>query len=792
MIFKTIVRNLWKNKSYSFLNVSGLAIGIACAGFIFLWVESELTYDNFHAKKDQLYFIRENQKYDSYTATFGSTPVPLAPAMQSDIPGIAATCRMGGEGSTKLISIGNKSMYASGSYADSSVFSMFTFPFVEGNAHSAFSQLYSMVITQSTAKKFFGEEKNVVGKTVRVDDKQDYIISGVIKDIPENSSVRFEWVVPFKVWYDENASWAQYWGNNCLSTFVELKPGVNTAAVNKLLYDFIQKHEPRSNAKPFLWSLANWRLRDEFDNGIPTGGGRIEYVRLFSVIAWIILLIACVNFMNLATARSEKRSREVGVRKVLGAGKRSLVFQFMGEAIFMAILSALLAVIIIILVLPAFNILVQKNLEIGFNKPLHLLSLVVIAVVCGLIAGSYPSLYLSSFNPVFVLKGLKIKSGGASFVRKGLVILQFTISIILIVSTIVIYQQIQHVKNRSLGFNKNNLLQIDMNNEMKKNYNVVQQDLLKTGLFENLALSNYNNLYDGNNTGGFSWEGKSSNNEVLISMRYISPGYIKTYGMKMLSGRDFVSTDSIESRNMNVVITQSLEKLLGKGNAVGKTLRNGNDSNATVVNVIGVVNDYMYGNMYGKPDPVMFVCVKTEEAGLLYARLKEPANVEASLKQVEAILKKDNPTYPFTYRFVDDQFNQMFSNEQLISKLSRVFAILAIVISCLGLFGLAAYTAERRIKEIGIRKVLGASVVGIASLLSGEFLQLVAISCVIAFPVAWWMMHTWLQDYQYRIEISWWIFLASAIAAILIALITISFQSIKAAIANPVKSLRTE
>lgn len=791
-MLKAITRNLWKNKGYSFLNIFGLAIGIACAGLIFLWVENELTFDNFHTKKDQLYFIRENQKYDSYVATFGSTPAPLAPAMQAEIPGIANTCRIGGENSTKLISIGDKSVYASGGYIDSSFFSMFTFPFTEGNAKSSFPQLYSMVITQSTAKKFFGDDKNVVGKTVRVDNKQDYIISGVIKDIPQNSSVTFEWAAPFKIWYNESESWAQYWGNNCLSTYVELKPGVNPASVNKLLYDFIQKRDDQSIARPFLFALKDWRLRNEFDNGVQTGGGRIEYVRLFSVIAWIILLIACVNFMNLATARSEKRAREVGVRKVLGAGKGSLVFQFIGETMLMAFLSALLAVIIMILILPAFNLLVQKNLAIGLSQPLHMLSLCAITIICGLIAGSYPSLYLSSFNPVFVLKGLKIKTGSATFIRKGLVVFQFTISIMLIVSTIVIYQQIQHVKNRNLGFNKNNLLQIDMNSEMKKNYAVVQRDLLQSGVVEDLAISNYNTLYDGNNTGGFTWEGKTSDNQVLISMRYVSPGYMKTTGMKILNGRDLVNTDSIQSRNMNVMITQSLEELMGKESAVGKTLRIGKDSNATVVNVVGVVNDYMYGNMYGKPDPVMFICVKPEDASIVYARLKPGENVEASLKKIEAILKKDNPGYPFTYHFVDDQFNRMFNNEQLISKLSSVFAMLAIIISCLGLFGLAAYTAERRIKEIGIRKVLGASVTGIASLLSREFLQLVLVSCVVAFPVSWWMMHQWLQDYQYRIEINWWIFIVAGIAAILIALITISFQSVKAALANPVKSLRTE
>ncbi|MGN6193579.1 MAG: ABC transporter permease [Ginsengibacter sp.] len=735
--------------------------------------------------------MRENQKYDTYTATFGSTPAPMAPAIKAEIPGIANTCRINGL-HTRLITIGNNSMYASGSYVDPSLFSMFTFPFVQGNAETAFKDLHSMVITQSTAKKFFGNDKDVLGKTVRVDNKQDYVISGVIKDIPKNSTVQFEWASPFQIWWDENKSWAQSWGNNDLDTYVELKPNVSAASVNKILYDFIQKREPKSIARPFLFSARDWHLRDEFDNGVQTGGGRITYVHLFSVIAWIILLIACINFMNLATARSEKRAREVGVRKVLGSGKRMLVFQFMGEAVFMALLSAVIAVIIMMLLLPAFNLLVQKNLVLGLNKPLHIAALLAITFICGLFAGSYPSLYLSSFNPVFVLKGIKMKGSSAAIIRKGLVIVQFSISIILIISTIIIYQQIQHVKNRSLGFNKNNLLQVDMNSEMTKNYEAVHQDLLGTGLIENVAISNYNTLYNGNNSGDLVWEGKKSNNQVLISMRYVSPGYMKTSGIKILEGRDLVETDSVQSKNINVLITQSLEKLMGSNSAVGKTLHWDGDTSGTVVNVVGVVNDYVYGDMYGKPDPVMFFCVNTPDASNMYVRLKPNANVEQVIQQIATVLKKDNPSYPFTYHFVDDQFNQMFQNEQLISKLSRVFAMLAIIISCLGLFGLATYTAERRIKEIGVRKVLGASVTSITTLLSKDFLLLVLISCLVAFPLAWWMMHSWLQDYKYRIEISWWIFLIAGIAAILIALITVSFQAIRAAIANPVKSLRTE
>ncbi len=789
--FRTTIRGLQKNKGYSFLNIFGLAIGITCAGLIFLWVEDELSFDKFNTKIDRLYFIRENQKYDTYTATFGSTPAPMAPVIKEEISGIANTCRINGV-DTKLMTIGDKSMYAAGSYVDASLFSMFTFPFVQGNAETAFKELHSMVITQSAAKKFFGNDKDVLGKTVRVDNKQDYVISGVIKDIPKNSTVQFEWASPFQIWWDENKSWAQSWGNNDLDTYVELKPNVSTASVNKTLYDFIQKREPKSIARPFLWSAHDWHLRDEFDNGVQTGGGRITYVHLFSVIAWIILLIACINFMNLATARSEKRAREVGVRKVLGSGKRMLIFQFMGEALFMALLSAVIAVIIMMLLLPAFNLLVQKNLALGLDKPLHIIALLAITLICGLFAGSYPSLYLSSFNPVFVLKGMKMKGSSAAVIRKGLVILQFSISIILIISTIIIYQQIQHVKNRSLGFNKNNLLQVDMNSEMTKNYQAVHQDLLNTGLIKSVAISNYNTLYGGNNTGGLVWEGKKSDNQILISMRYISPGYMQTSGIKILEGRDLVQTDSVHSKRINVLITQSLEKLMGSNSAVGKTLHWDGDTSGTVVNVVGVVNDYVYGDMYNKPDPVMFFCVNTPDASNMYVRLKPNINVEKAIQQIATVLKKDNPSYPFTYHFVDDQFNQMFQNEQLISKLSRVFAMLAIIISCLGLFGLATYTAERRIKEIGVRKVLGASITNITTLLSKDFLLLVFISCLVAFPLAWWMMHNWLHNYKYRIEISWWIFLIAGIVAILIALITVSFQAIKEAVANPVESLRSE
>ncbi len=789
--FKTTLHNLWKNKTYSFLNIFGLAIGIACAALIFLWVEDELNWDNFNTKKDRLYYLRENQKYDTYTATFSSTPGVMAPVMQAEIPGIANTCRTSEGDMSFLFNIGDKSVYASGKYAEPSLFSMFTLPFVQGNAKTAFTQLYSLVITEKTAKKFFGTDKNVIGKTVRMDNKQDYVVTGVLKDIPENSSMQFEWVAPFEIWFKQS-EWLHHWGNNSLSTYVELKPRVNPASVNKLLYNFIQKREPSSIARPFLFSMNDWHLYDDFENGKQTGGGQIEYVRLFSIIAWIILFIACINFMNLATARSEKRAREVGVRKVLGAGKKRLVTQFIGEALFMALLAAIGAVVIMSLALSAFSTLVQKNLSLGLNNPLHITALLLITFICGLVAGSYPSLYLSSFNPVFVLKGLKLKTGSAAFIRKGLVILQFSISIVLIVSTIIVYRQIQHVKSRDLGFNKNNLLSTDVVGDVAKNYSSIKQDLLNARVVENLALSDHTTIYGGNNTSGLTWQGKSPSAQILISTRYVTPEFMNTTGLKVLEGRDFQLNDTNYNKTYNVIITQSFEKLMGKESAVGKIIRYEGDTSGTTATVVGVVNDYVYGNMYTKSDPVMFICTTPQNTTLMYIRLKQQAETQQALTKIEAVMKKDNPAYPFNYVFVDDQFNKMFTNEMLISKLSQVFAALAIIISCLGLFGLAAYTAERRTKEIGIRKVLGASVSGIAGLLSKDFMKLVLIASVIAFPVAWWAMHNWLQNYQYRIEISWWIFITAGVVALLIALITISFQAIKAAMANPVKNLRTE
>jgi putative ABC transport system permease protein len=785
---KTAYRSLTKNKAYSFLNIFGLATGIACAALIFLWVENEVNFDSVNVKKDRLYEVMENQKYDTYVFTESSTPGLMGAAIKAELPGVANTCRASEGGQSLLFAHGDKSVFAAGTYVEPSIFSMFTLPFVQGNAQTAFSQVHSVVITQKTAIKFFGNDNNIIGKTIRVDDKQDYVVTGVLKDLPANSSLQFEWLMPFKGYFDQRP-WLTNWGNQSVSTFVELNPGVNPETVNKQLYNYIQKRVPTALGHSFLFSMNDWHLRSDFKDGKMTGGGQIEYVHLFTIIAWIILFIACINFMNLATARSEKRAREVGVRKVLGAGKNLLVLQFIGEAMFMALVATIVAVLFIVMALPAFNMLVQEQLTLGLNNPTHIIGLLLITIICGLVAGSYPSFYLSSFNPVSVLKGVKLKTGGAAFIRKGLVVMQFSISIVLIISTVIVYQQIQHVKTRQLGFNKDNVIQMDLQGKMGAEYSVIKQDLLNTGVITNVALSDHALIYGGNNSDNLTWDSKPAGSKVLISQRYVTPEFMETMGMKVIDGRNLTAADT--ARPIRMLITQSLAKLMGKGSAVGKRMHGEGDTTSAVV--VGVVNDYVYGNMYGKvSDPVMFFSTPPAHETMMYVRLKTNSDVKRSLAAIERVMKKDNPAYPFDYSFVDDQFNQMFSTELLVSKLSQVFASLAIIISCLGLFGLAAYTAERRTKEIGIRKVLGASVSGLAGLISKDFLQLVIISCVVAFPAAYWLMQKWLMNYDYRVGINWWVFIIAGVAAVIIAVATVSFQSVKAAIANPVKSLRSE
>jgi ABC-type antimicrobial peptide transport system permease subunit len=796
--FKSTFRSLWSNKVYSALNIGGLAIGIACAGLIFLWVTDEITYDNFNVKIDRLYTVKVNASFGDNKFTMGSTPRVMAASMKAEIPGIVNACRVSDDDVNALFNINGNAVYAAGKYADPSLFSMFTFSFVQGNAGNPYSQLYSVVIPEKTAKKFFGNVKDAVGKTVRMNNEQDYVVSGVVKDMPTNSTLQFEWLAPYQAEIQQDfkkfGGYDDKWNSYGPFTYVELAPSAIETAINHKLLNYIHRKDATQKNTSFLYPMSRWHLYSEFESGKETGGGRIKQVRLLSIIAWIIVLIACINFMNLATARSEKRAKEIGVRKVLGSGRKRLVFQFIGESLIMSFIAALIAVVFVITSLPAFNTLVQKNLLIGFNNPAHIVALLFIAAICGLLAGSYPSLYLSSFEPVKVLKGLRIKSDSAALIRKGLVVLQFSVSIVFIVSTIIIYQQIQHVKNRNLGFDKDNLVEIEMH-DVKNSFPIIKQELLNTGLVQNVALSDHVTIYGGNSDNRFNWEGKQPNSNTLITFRTVSPEFVSTSGMQIVEGKDFSGKSS---DTLSAIVTKSLANIIDKNGVVGKIIQSPRGVTEGLfrnLRIVGVVNDYVFGNMYDRASaPAIFLCrgAGGYDADILYVRIKVGQISQQTLAAVGTVIKKNNPTYPFQYKFVDDQFNEMFVNEVQMGKLSSIFATLAIVISCLGLFSLAAYTAERRIKEIGIRKVLGASVSGLAGLLSKDFLQLVGISCLVAFPVAWYIMHNWLQNYEYRVSIHWWIFAAAGTSAMLIALATVSFQAIKAALANPVKNLRSE
>ncbi len=792
--FKTALRNLWKKKSFSFLNIAGLAIGIACAALIFLWVEDEMNYNEYFTNKDNLYQVYGNQTYDGKTYTFASTPGLLAPAIKDEIPGIKNTARSTWQ-ERKLLAFGDKSVYGNGMEVDASFLNMFNLEFVKGNAAGAFRELHSIVVTEKMALKIFNTI-DVIGKTVKIDNKEEYAISGVIKDLPENCNFNFvEWLSPFEIFFKEN-EWLKKWGNNGIQTFAELDPKADESLINKKLYGFIESKQSDAIAKPLLLAVKDWRLRSNFVDG-KQSGGRIKYVNLFSIIAWIILILACINFMNLATARSEQRAKEVGVRKVMGSGKGMLIGQFMVEAFVMSFLSVVLAVGIVALVLPAFNGLVEKHLVLNLFNPVHIISLIVIGLLCGLIAGSYPAFYLSSFNPIKVLKGMKIKTGNAAFVRKGLVVAQFVISITLIICTIIIYEQVMHTKDREMGMNKDNLIymsqqliSVEKTGDMGSHFEAVKNELLATGVVQNAALSNNAAFQVGSNSGDFTWPGKDPKKMVLTSMEWATPEYISTMGMQIMAGRDFYQSGTGDSNN--VVINETLAKMISNkkpGDAIGKII-SGQGTNLTVV---GIIRDFVYNNVYGSAAPlIIFNDTKALYTYNLTIRFKPGTDYKQDLAKTEAVIKKINPAYPFEYKFVDEEFEKLFKGETLIGTLASVFAGLAIFISCLGLFGLAAYTAERRIKEIGIRKVLGASIQNLATLLSKDFLKLVTISCVIASPIAWYFMNKWLTDYDYRITISWWMFALPAVMAILIALITVSFQAIKAAIANPVESLRTE
>jgi putative ABC transport system permease protein len=786
-------RNTLHNKVYSALNIAGLAAGMAVALLIGLWVVNQYSYDRFLPGYQQLYQVEMNlTSQHNGTNTQTSIALPLTEVLRKEIPGIKYVAESDAIGLMNHgLLVGDKKLYLGGGAAGSDFFKMFQYRFVKGNANSAFKDIYSIVLTESTAQALFGYA-DPMGKMVRFDNSQSLKVTGVIRDIPKNSTLQFNYLTPF-AFAEATQDWVRIgrtkWTWNSFSAYVALEPGVSYEQIAPKIRDIVAKRSSEmrvSKPEVILHPLKDWHLVTDFKNGKPVGGF-VEYVRLFSIIGILVLAIACINFMNLSTARSEKRAREVGVRKAIGSARMDLVYQFLTESILITFISFLLGLLLVMLALPAFNTLTGADVHIPYGNIGFWCIMIVFVMFTGLIAGSRPAFYLSSFNPVKVLKGTIQMGRWASIPRKVLVVVQFTCSIALIISTVIVYQQIQYVKNRPTGYSADRLMMTDMNSDLSQHYEALKNDLLTSGLVESVASSTSPATQVYSHFSLEKWPGKNAGDEnVNIGAIWVSNEYFQTMGMTMAAGRGF--SGDWKNDSLNVIVNEATARRIGLKDPVNQLI-SWNGSNKPV-RIIGVVKDALMESPYKPIEPAIFG--HNPFGFVVTYRLAKNVNAHTAIDKISKVFEKFNPAYPYQYKFVSDEYEHKFNLEVLVGKLAGVFAGLAIFISCLGLFGLAAYVAEQRTKEIGIRKVLGASITQVWLLLSSDFIVLVVISCIIASPVAFYYLHNWLQQYTYRVSIGIGVFIASGVAAIIITLLTISFQAIKTALTNPVKSLRSE
>jgi putative ABC transport system permease protein len=785
--FKTAWRNLLKNKAYSILNIMGLAVGMAVALLIGLWSYNEYSFDRFLPNYRQVYQVKKNFNSNGQILTFNSASLKLADVLRNQFPEIeyvAESDWMTPHG----LKVADKKFYLAGAQINSDFLKIFEYPLLEGNANSVLQDPYSIVLTQSTAKTLFGDA-NPLGQTVRFDNQHELKVTGILKDLPANSSLSFNYLVPFS-YYEQNDEMVKFnraagFEQNSYQIFIRLKQGASYASLANKIKD-IEKIDKQNlnfmNTDVILHAMKDWHLYGEFRNGKPVTGF-IEYVRMFSVIGLLVLLIACINFINLTTARSRQREREVGVRKVMGSQRKYLILQFLIESLLLTFISFLLSLALVQLVIPAFNTLTGRTLQIPFGNSLFWLMMTGCMLITALIAGSRPAFYLSSFQPVKVLKGSTQLGHVATLPRKILVVLQFSCSIALIISTVIIYRQIQHAKSRPSGFELNRLMGNWSSDDLNRNYSALKNELLQQGVIVSMthATSPATNVYWHSDVE--QWPGKQANETVRMGVIVTGEDYFKTMGMTLLSGRDFngsADTTSVifnEAAIKRMRLKEPLNQLI---NFQGKQLR-----------IAGVYKDALMVSPFEAAEPTIFLLRPGQHNAMIY-RLSPAIKPADALAKLTAAFNKYNPAYPYTYEFADAGYATKFNLEILIGKLAGLFAALAIFISCLGLFGLAAYMAEQRTREIGIRKILGASLSQLWVMLTRDFIVLVLISCLIASPVALYFLQNWLQQYAWRINIGADVFLIAAGAAVVITLLTVSLQAIKAAVANPVKSLRQE
>ena len=776
-------RNLIKNKVHSAINIIGLSVGMTIAMLIGLWIWDELSFDKYHQHYDRVGQLMTTQTANGETGTFPSTVVPLSNELRTKYAGDFKLTALTWE-SAHILAVGDKKISQNGMWAEADMPGILSLNMIKGS-YSNFKDPSSMVIAQSVAKALFGNA-DPINKVVLVDNKINMKVTGVYQDLPHNTTFyaakfMLPWNSPANWWATQKTTW----DNHGCHLFVLMNEHADFKTVSAKIRNITKPYFKLNDETMQVHPMSKWHLYSDFQNGIAVGG-RIQFVWLFGIIGLFVLLLACINFMNLSTAKSEKRAKEVGIRKAVGSVRAQLIGQFLSESLLVVFVALILTVVLTLLSIPYFNHIADKEVALPWSNPLFWLFTLSFSIFTGLVSGSYPAFYLSAFNPVKVLKGTFRVGRLASIPRKVLVVVQFTVSIILIIGTVIVLRQIQYAKNRPIGYSRAGLITVEMNTpEIYAHYEAMRHDLIQTGAVEDMAESNSTTTQIWSNNSGFNWVGKPAGFDPTFGCIAVTYDFGHTVGWKIIDGRDF-------SRNFPAdtdafILNESALKMSGIKNPVGKTMFwNGKDHVIT-----GVVKDMVMESPYNKTVATVFT-MKPSWVHWMTVRIKPTVPIRDALSKMEPIFKKYNPGSPFEYKFNDDEYAQKFSDEERIGSLASTFATLAIFISCLGLFGLASFVAEQRTKEIGVRKVLGASVANLWRLLSTEFVVLVVISILIAAPLTYYFMQRWLLGYQYRTTMPWWIFACAGIGAIIITLATVSFQAIKAAMANPVKSLKTE
>ena len=799
--FKIAWRNLIRNKAFSGINILGLALGMGCSLLIFLWVQDELQVDNYHVNGPQLYNVMQRQFYDGKVETGRFTPGVLADELKKQFPEIVHAAGYTGWEAQMTFAVGDRINKETGHWAGADWFKMFSIPLLAGTPATALTSPTGMAISRKVAEFYFGNPVAALGKSIRIDNKRDYQVTAVFENLPDHSSDKYDFLINWQDCVTRNP-WMKEWGNNGPHTRIMLRPDANVANLDAKLKPFLRKYNndigKSFDAQLFLQAYPDGYLYSNFKNG-KQDGGRIEYVRLFSLVAVFLLLIACINFMNLATARSVKRAREVGVRKVIGAVRSILAGQFIGEALLFTFMALVVAVLLVFFLLPSFNSLTGKQISLQATQASFWLLLLGMTLVTGVIAGSYPALFLSSLEPVRVLKGTLRFGSGARLFRQGLVVFQFVLSMLLIVGTIVVYRQVNYVQTTNLGYERENLIYVPVEGDLttQSNYKTFKDQLLQQPGIASVSSMMEAPTNIGSSTGGVTWPGKDPNVNIELTQTAVGYDLMKTLKVK-LTGRDFSPEFSTDTTNY--IINEAAAKRIGYTNR-SRTGRPAESAESAVGQpitmwgkpgkIIGVMEDFHFQSLH-IPIAPLILRLSTEPGSQNFLIRTQPGQTTQALASIETLWKQLNPKFPFAYRFADDEYQKLYKSETVVGSLATYFAFLAIFISCLGLFGLSAFTAEQRTKEIGVRKVLGASVGGIIGLLSKDFLKLVLIAIVISSPLAWYAMNQWLQGFAYKLEISWWVFALAGVLALGIALLTISFQSVKAALMNPVTSLRSD